>query len=118
MKRLVMLALLATWPAVVAAAEEPLLVLLTETGEERDGLPVLALHPGADEVAAGLGLNGALLRVYRHVQGYLELKGGARPEPAYVLLSSRQGGFAREGFHLGDEDKSRAGYVDEERAPS
>jgi len=110
-------ALIAT-PGQAAESEStprPLLVLLTETGETRDGLPVLVEHTDAPpEVAAGLsrGLSGTLLRVYRMEQTYLQMKQGTHAEPAYVLLSPRQGGFGREGFFLGDVDKRHAGYVD------
>jgi hypothetical protein len=45
-------------------------------------------------------------------QTYLQRREGRQPEPAYVLLSPRQGGFGREGFFLGDVDKRHAGYVD------
>lgn len=97
--------------------DHPLLLVLTETGAERDGLPLYSIHPTPDSVVAGLsrGLSGLILRVYRMEQNYLEAKEGIAPEPAYVLLSSRQGGFAREGFTLGAEAKPRAGYVDVHR---
>lgn len=45
-------------------------------------------------------------------QTYLLNKENVAPEPAYLLLSSNQGGFPRQGFFLGAEDKSEAGYVD------
>ena len=88
-------------------ADEPLLVVLTETGRERDGLPVLALHPQGAHIAAQLdrGFSGELLRVHRRIQ-----KGNV--EPAYLLLSTRQGGFARYGFWLGDQKKGDAAYID------
>jgi len=91
-----------------------LLVLLEDTGETRDGLPVLRQHPGNEAVEAALlrGLSGTLLRVYRHTQSYLERHEGIAPEPAYLLLSERQGGFPREGFFLGAEEKRHVGYVD------
>lgn len=98
----------------VAEPQAPLLVALSETGEERDGLSVLEIHPEADEIVAALGrgLSGKLLRIYRMEQTYLFNKEGVPTEPAYLLLSNRQGGFPRQGFFLGDEDKSEAGYVD------
>jgi hypothetical protein len=90
------------------------LVLLQETGEKREGLPVLKPYAGGEEIAALLsqGLSGTLLRVYREVQTYLERAEGIQPEPAYVLLGDRSGGYARHGFFLGDVDKRHAYYVD------
>lgn len=99
------------------ASDLPLLAVLTETGTEQGGLPVYALHPAPDSAADGLsrGLSGLVLRVYRMEQRYLKAREGIAPEPAYVLLSGRQGGFAREGFVLGEEAKPNAGYVDVHR---
>ncbi len=96
-----------------AAASEPLLVVLTETGRERDGLPVLALHPDNARIAAQLdrGITAELIRVHR----MLQIPRGNEMEPAYVLLSSRQGGFARYGFWLGEEKKKEVAYVDVHR---
>jgi len=98
----------------VAGPQPQLVVVLSETGEVRDGLSVLEIHPEADQVVAALGrgLSGKLLRIYRMEQTYLFNKDGAPPEPAYLLLSNREGGFPRQGFFLGDEDKSEVGYVD------
>jgi hypothetical protein len=105
--------------AAQATVEAPpdLLVLLTDTGEEREGLPVLQPLAEAEDVKRALerGLSGTLLRVYRWTQAYLQRAEGIAPEPAYVLLSDRQGGFAREGFFLGDVDKGHVGYVDVHR---
>lgn len=94
----------------------PLLVLLAETGERRGELPVVEVRE-APEVAKALGrgLSGELLRVYRWVQIYRQALEGTPVEPAYVLLSDRQGGFARQGFVLGGEPKPEAGYVDVHR---
>ncbi|MCA9717504.1 MAG: hypothetical protein H6713_12455 [Myxococcales bacterium] len=94
--------------------EAPLLVVLDETGESRDGRPVLTRHPAPEAATSVLtrGLAGALVRAYAMEQEYLRRAEQRAPEPAYILLSSRQGGFAREGFWLDDEDKPEAGYVD------
>jgi len=102
--------LLSAWPA---AAEEPLLVVLTETGREREKLPVLALHPDGSRIAAQLdrGITAELIRVYRWIQ----IRRGMHIEPAYLLMSSKQGGFARYGFWLGNEKKSAAAYIDVHR---
>lgn len=100
-----------------ATAEPPLLVVLTETGSVKDGLPVLAPHPDGKRVAAQLdrGLAGDLLRVYRHLQTRLHRTHGKPVEPAYLLLSTNQGGFARYGFWLGGQKKPDAAYVDVHR---
>ncbi len=92
----------------------PLLVILKETGEKRDGLPVFTAHPDTAGVAERLahGLPGMMLRLYRFEQQYLHEREGSAVEPAYVLLSNRQGGFARKGFFLDDVEKREAGYVD------
>jgi hypothetical protein len=100
------------------AAPSDLLVMLEDTGETREDLPVLRVHVGSEEIETVLhrGLSATLLRVYRSSQLYLERKEGISPEPAYLLLSDRQGGFAREGFFLGERNMSHAGYVDLHRS--
>ena len=56
---------------------------------------------------------GSSYRVYRWIQLYRQaVEAGLEVEPAYVLLSERQGGYAREGFVLGEVEKPTAGYVD------
>lgn len=104
-------------PILVLAADAPLLVVLTDTGREREGLPVLALHPAGGPVAAQLdrGLSGDLLRIYRLLQVRLHRTRGTAVEPAYLLLSTRQGGFARFGFWLGDDKKNDVPFVDVHR---
>ncbi len=90
------------------------LVILTETGRERDGVPVLETYSGAPEISELLsrGFSGRWLRLYQYEQEYLRRATGSKPEPAYLLLSNRQGGFPRFGFYLGEQDKRQAGYVD------
>lgn len=97
--------------ATVAAAP---LVILEETGTEQDGLPVFRLAPGSERLAHDLsrGLCGRILRLYALEQAYLGRTEGTRPEPAYLLLSTRQGGFPRKGFVLHGTEKRHAGYVD------
>jgi hypothetical protein len=58
------------------------------------------------------GMSGRLLRAYRLEQQWLAARDGRRVEPAYLLLSSNQGGFPRTGFCLDDEAKPQAGFVD------
>ncbi len=95
-------------------ADPPLLVLLDETGASRNGVPVLRLHPDGDRIRDALlrGFSARWLRLYNLEQIYLHKKGGPAPEPAYLLLSSQEGGFPRFGFYLGAEDKRHAAYVD------
>ncbi|MEW6364914.1 MAG: hypothetical protein AB1714_09770 [Acidobacteriota bacterium] len=97
----------------VLSADQDSLVLLKETGQVRDGKPVLALTTDtAVSKILSRGLAARCLRLFRYQQVYLQKKGGPPPEPAYLLLSSRQGGFPCYGFFLGDEDKRHAAYVD------
>jgi hypothetical protein len=99
---------------VAAPADVPLLVVLTDTGQVRDGLHVFAPHPAAARVSAALqrGFPARLVRLYRMEQSYLSRATGSSIEPAYLEFSRRQGGFPGFGFHLGAQAKSRAGYVD------
>jgi len=93
---------------------DSLLVILKDTGEERQGLPVFTYHPEPQPLFSILkkGFSGRLLRVYAFCQKYLHNQGGAQPEPAYLLLSDNEGGFARRGFYLDDKEKRDVGYVD------
>jgi hypothetical protein len=101
------------------AADPPLLVILDETGETVEGLPVLRPRMDATHVRdlLGRGFSGRLLRLYRWEQRFLASQTGQQIEPAYLLLSSTQGGFPRVGFVLRhadgrEERKPHAGYVD------
>lgn len=98
-------------------ADRPLLVILEETGQVRDGIPVLRVHPENARIAAavGRGWAGHMLRLYRWEQWYLSGQGGGDLESAYLLLSNNEGGFPRYGFYLGNEDKRNAAYVDMHR---
>jgi hypothetical protein len=97
-----------------AAAQGERLVVLEDTGTSRDGTPVFRRHPDGASVASGLGRGfpARILRLYQLEQSYLAVRSGSVPEPAYLLLSSRQGGFPGFGFWLGREDKRHAGFVD------
>ncbi len=94
--------------------EDPLLVVLSDTRQVRNGLPVLEPHPEGAAIAAALlrGFPLKMVRLYRYVQIYLNAGRNARPEPAYLLFSSHQGGFPRFGFYLQNERKEGVGYVD------
>ncbi|MBI2841335.1 MAG: hypothetical protein HYX75_23715 [Acidobacteria bacterium] len=115
MRSLILLrGLLLTFALPCLATETPLLVILEETGQSRDELPVLRVHPENARIAALLrrGWAGRMLRLYRWEQTYLRNEGGGEPESAYLLLSNNQGGFPRYGFYLGGEAKRNAAYVD------
>jgi len=105
-----------TLPPVVAAAapQPPLLVILEPTGKTRDGLPVLTRHRDGGRVEAVLtrGFSGRLLRLYALEQAFLSRAAGRAPEPAYLLLSDRQGGFPQFGFYLDGVKKADVGWVD------
>jgi hypothetical protein len=109
---LVALAALTAAPQSVQSRE--LLIVLTETDQTRNGHPVLKLHENPTETTTTLtrGLSGLILRLYELEQSYLARADGITPEPAYILLSSTQGGFPRQGFYLEEQDKSSVGYVD------
>jgi hypothetical protein len=94
-------------------APPPRLVVLAPTGESREGLPVLSPRPAGEvDRVLSRGFSGRLLRLYALEQEYLRRETGTAPEPAYLLLSSRQGGFPRFGFVLDGAPKPAAGYVD------
>jgi len=92
----------------------PLLVVLSETGRQREGLPVLEPDPSVRAVEDVLlrGFSGRLLRLHRMVRHYLWVRDGEPVEPAYLLFSRQRGGFPRYGFFLGDEPKRGVGYVE------
>ncbi len=91
-------------------AEPPLLVVLSPTGAEREGLPVLAVHTESARIAASLdrGVAAEMLRVYR----FLQIGARRGIEPAYLLLSNEEGGFPRYGFWLGDLKKPGTPFID------
>jgi hypothetical protein len=99
---------------VLAAPADAQLIVLSATGQVHDGLPVLRPHPdpAATEAALTRGFSGRLLRLYALEQEFLRRKTGRAPEPAYLLLSDRQGGFPQFGFYLGDQPKAGVGWVD------
>ena len=103
--------LLVTVPA--SGSPQPQLVVLTPVGGDQGGLPVLARR-APDEIDRVLsrGFSGRLLKLYALEQEYLRRETGTAPEPAYLLLSTRQGGFPRFGFVLDGTPKRDAGYVD------
>ena len=118
LKPLVFAALMTVPPVLAGAAPPPLLVLLEPTGQTRDGLPVLTRHRAGERVVAVLsrGFSGRLLRLYALEQAFLARATGRAPEPAYLLLSDRQGGFPQFGFYLDGVKKADAGWVDLHRS--
>lgn len=104
------------WPSVPpgGVGEPPLLVVLTDTGRKCGDLPVLTRHPDASRHRAVLerGFSGRLLRWFRWEQQYLNRRDGRGIEPAYLLLSTTQGGFPRFGFCLDEAVKPDVAYVD------
>jgi DNA uptake protein ComE-like DNA-binding protein len=114
LSRILITSLFVLTPFLCSSAEKPLLVILEETGQKREGMSVLRVHPDNARIAAKLlqGWSGHMLRLFRYEQNYLHHQGGHEPEPAYLLLSNNQGGFPRYGFSLGNEDKRHAAYVD------
>ncbi len=94
------------------------LVVLRETGEERDGLPVLTAHDSSSAIVASLrrGFGAVALRLFQMEQRYLLEHEGSGMEPAYLLLSENEGGFPRFGFYLDDERKTSVGFVDLHRS--
>jgi hypothetical protein len=114
------LALALACAAPVCAAPQPLLVVLQPTGQIRNGLPVLTPHRQAAAVDRVLthGFSGRLVRLYAMEQEYLRRATGIAPEPAYLLLSTRQGGFPQVGFSLDGQAKPSAGWVDLHRSSS
>jgi len=100
--------------ALSAPTDLPKLVILQETGADRDGLPVLTRHPAPDQFLAvlGRGFSGRLLELYRLEQQFVAERDGHAIEPAYLLLSTNEGGFPRYGFWLDGARKEGVGYVD------
>ena len=99
--------------ATPALCAPPPLVVLAPAGANQEGLPVLIRQPrGEIDRILSRGFSGRLLRLYALEQEYLRRETGAASEPAYLLLSTQQGGFPRFGFVLEGTPKPGAGYVD------
>jgi len=94
--------------------EPPLLVVLNDTGMQREGLPVLAPAPDGRRWAGVLerGFSGRLLALYRCVQTRRFARDGTPVEPAYLALTANQGGFPRYGFFLDGTAKREVAYID------
>lgn len=87
-------------------------VLLSDTGERRDDLPVVVPHPSPEPYVTELtrGFSGRLLRLYPMVQRFAHPE--RQPQPAYLVLSGNQGGFPRFGMYLDGRRLPHAAYVD------
>ncbi len=70
-------------PCLAQVKGDSLLVVLSDTQNKRNGLPVLDLHPQGPAIAEGLrkGFPLKMLHLYRYVQVYLNPN--RPPEPAY-----------------------------------
>lgn len=92
----------------------PLLVVMAPTGQSREGLPVYVRHRAAEahETVLLRGFSGRWLRLFRLEQQWLSRRDGRPIEPAYLLLSTNEGGFPRFGFWLDGQRKAGVGYVD------
>jgi hypothetical protein len=86
-------------------------VILSDTGQKRDGLPILVRHPDSDRYVAALsrGYARRLARLYAMAQRFA--RPGAPIQPAYLALTDNEGGFPRRGFFL-DRSRPDAAYVD------
>jgi hypothetical protein len=96
------------------ASTVPLLQVVADSGEAREGLPVFRPHPDAARISAEVlrGFPSRMVVLYRLEQEYLRRRRGSTVEPAYLEFSKRQGGFPGVGFWLGSQSKREAGYVD------
>jgi hypothetical protein len=95
----------------VPTGTDPLLVILSATGADRDGLPVVVTHPEPGPYLSALtrGYSGRLLRLYSLAQRFADPS--RAPQPAYLVLSDHQGGFPRIGFYY-DGPQPRTAWVD------
>lgn len=86
-------------------------VVLSDTGSMRDGLPVVVRHPDPGRYAAVLGRGFArrTARLYELAQRFSHPD--LPPQPAYLVLSDNQGGFPRYGFFLDSPQRTTA-YID------
>ena len=98
-------------------------LLMRETGEIRDELPVMELVPDSDPLFNSVHRSisnsflARSLELYRLCQYYLISEGQEQEiEPAYLALTDHQGGYAKQGFILqtpdGSLSKPEAPYVD------
>src|SRR5262249_57341848 len=79
----------------------PVVVVLSDTRQARDGLPVLVAQSDAGRYDAVLsrGYARRVARLYEMAQRFA--RPDVPPRPAYLALTDNQGGFPRVGFLLG-----------------
>lgn len=111
--RPVILLLLLTFLPSSAAAETPppLLVILSDTGKQHDGRPIVERVTNTQHLAVlSRGFSGKVLRLYQLAQRFAHPERPA--EPAYLVLSDNQGGFPRAGFELENQVHPDTAFVD------
>jgi hypothetical protein len=98
--------------AATISGSHPAYAILVPTGESAHGFPVLKYMPQDDPRMKTLDILfkrtfiAEMVRVNQYVRQYLlNKKIISHPEPAYLLISGRQGGFPMKGFYLSDQGK-------------
>ncbi|MGW8317052.1 MAG: ComEA family DNA-binding protein [Bacteroidales bacterium] len=102
---------------------DPRIVIMQETGEITDSLPVMRVVPDTAVLYSSVirsihnSFLDRFLDLFMLCQKYLVLEGALQETgPAYLALTDHQGGFAREGFILktpdGEFNKQGIPYVD------
>ena len=103
--------LLSAAPPQPAPSPAPLLIVLSDTGRQQDGRPIVERIDAPDHLAVlTKAYSGRVLRLYRMVQRFAHPDTAA--QPAYLVLSDNQGGFPREGFVLDGRVETGAAFVD------
>lgn len=103
--------LLAASPVQHGASTEPLLIVLSDTGRQQDGRPVVERANAPEHLAVlTSGYSGRVLRLYRMAQRFAHPDKTA--QPAYLVLSDNQGGFPRAGFVLDGQVQTGTTFVD------
>ncbi len=113
--RLSAVILFATAVVFATVSRSQTLIVLRDTGQTQEGLPVVAPHPGAAKYRQVLerGFSGRLLGLDQAVQRRLFREGkGPEPAPMYLVLTRRQGGFPRQGMVLGGRVLRGVRWVD------
>lgn len=92
-------------------ADPARLVVLSDTGQQRDGLVVVVPHPDPKPYLDALtrGYAARLLRLYQLEQRFVRPHQPA--QPAVLVLSDNQGGFPRWGLY-GEAAQPHTAYVD------
>ncbi len=89
----------------------PLLVVLSDTGRQQDGRPIVERVDAPEHMAVlTSAYSGRVLRLYQWVQHFAHPD--QVPQPAYLVLSDNQGGFPRAGFVLDGVVHPETTFVD------